>query len=132
MKRELTLALVSLIACSGVAVYAENETSKLQLAQNVAPDNTKKNIRDRNQARLTAEDQSNAGADLDITSNLRKAIIRTKGLSANAQNVKIITKNGRVTLRGPVNTLNEKNLIGDLAQRICAGKAISNQLEVKR
>ncbi len=52
-------------------------------------------------------------------------------MSVNARNVKIITRNGRVTLRGPVNTVEEKTLIGDIANRIVTADNVDNQLEVK-
>jgi osmotically-inducible protein OsmY len=52
-------------------------------------------------------------------------------MSVNAQNVKIITVDGRVTLRGPVNTAEEKRLIGEIADRIAHSENVDNQLEVK-
>jgi osmotically-inducible protein OsmY len=68
------------------------------------PDNTVRNVRDRNNNTLTPLDQGNSKADLQITSQIRKQIIASKTMSVNAKNVKIITENGRVTLRGPVKT----------------------------
>ena len=52
-------------------------------------------------------------------------------MSVNAQNVKIITKDGQVTLRGPVKTAEEKRLIGEIAERIARAENVDNQLEVK-
>ena len=52
-------------------------------------------------------------------------------MSVNAKNVKIITKDGQVTLRGPVNTAEEKRLIGEIADRIARSGNVDNQLEVK-
>jgi sporulation protein YlmC with PRC-barrel domain len=95
------------------------------------PDNTARNVRDRNDRTLTPLDQGNSKADVDTTAQIRKEIIAEKDMSVNARNVKIITNNGRVTLRGPVNTAEEKRLIGEIAARIARSENVDNQLEVK-
>ena len=94
-------------------------------------DNTVRNVRDRESSTLTPLDQGNDEADRDITAQIRKEIIAGKSMSMNARNVKIITKNGQVTLRGPVNTAEEKRLIGEIADRIARSGNVDNQLEVK-
>jgi len=94
------------------------------------PDNTKVNARDRNDATLTPMDQGNSEIDLKITQEIRKAVVGADGLSFSAKNVKIITQNAHVTLRGPVKSASEKTRIDELA-RGCAGVAkVDNQLEV--
>lgn len=95
------------------------------------PDNTARNARDRNDRTLTPLDQGNNKADVATTAQIRKEIIADKGMSVNARNIKIITKNGVVTLRGPVNTAEEKRLIGEIANRIARTENVDNQLEVK-
>ena len=95
------------------------------------PDNTARNVRDRDERTLTPLDQGNSQADMDTTAQIRKEIIAGKNMSMNARNVKIITMNGRVTLRGPVNTAEEKRLIGEIADRIARPENVDNQLEVK-
>lgn len=80
---------------------------------------------------LTPLDQGNSQADMDTTAQIRKEVIAGKGMSVNAKNVKIITNRGQVTLRGPVNTAEEKRLIGDIAIRIALLENVDNQLEVK-
>jgi sporulation protein YlmC with PRC-barrel domain len=97
---------------------------------NAEPDNTARNIRDRDSSTLTPLDQGNSQADIDTTAQIRKEIIAANGMSINAQNVKIITMNGRVTLRGPVNSEDEKHQIGDIANRIAQSSNVDNQLEV--
>ncbi len=94
-------------------------------------DNTKKNVRDRNQQTVTPEDQSNNKSDLKITSNIRKKILKQKGFSTNAQNVKVIAQNGVVTLRGPVDSQTEYSTIENLAKGCSGVTSISNQLEIK-
>jgi sporulation protein YlmC with PRC-barrel domain len=94
------------------------------------PDNTTRNVRDRDSSTMTPLDQGNSQADIDITAQIRKEIIATDGMSINDKNVKIITMNGHVTLRGPVNTADEKSQIGDIADRIAQSSNVDNELEV--
>jgi sporulation protein YlmC with PRC-barrel domain len=103
--------------------FASNATTE--------PDNTARNVRDRNDSTLTPLDQGNSKADVDTTAQIRKEIIAGKSMSVNARNVKIITKDGQVTLRGPVNSAEEKRLIGEIADRIARSGNVDNQLEVK-
>ena len=65
------------------------------------------------------------------TAQIRKEILAAKNMSVNAQNVKIITIDGQVTLRGPVNTAEEKRLIGEIADRSAHSGDVDNQLEVQ-
>ena len=94
-------------------------------------DNTRRNVRDRDDQTLTPLDQGNSKADVATTAQIRKEIIAGKNMSVNARNVKIITNQGRVTLRGPVNTAEEKRLIGEIANRIARSENVDNQLDVK-
>lgn len=94
------------------------------------PDNTKVNQRDQKSGALTADQQGNSKADVERTANVRKAILEQKGLSTYANNVKVITVDGHVTLRGPVRDQAERDLIAGLASGI-AGKAnVKNELEI--
>jgi hyperosmotically inducible protein len=102
------------------------------LAQDTpAADNTSKNQRDRSGETATSGDQSNSQEDVKITAAIRRAVVGDKSLSMTAKNVKIITANGTVTLRGPVNNDAEKTKIAELAQSAAGNAKIDNQLEVK-
>ncbi len=94
-------------------------------------DNTARNVRDRDDRTLTPLNQGNSQADVDVTTRIRKEIIAKKTMSVNARNVKVITVGGRVTLRGPVNTAEEKRLIGEIAGNVAQMENVDNQLEVK-
>ena len=96
-----------------------------------APDNTAKNKRDRSGETQTSGDQSNNSEDIKISAAIRRAVVGDKSLSATAKNVKIITANEVVTLRGPVKTAEEKSKIEQLAQSAAGNAKIDNQLEVK-
>lgn len=93
-------------------------------------DNTGRN-QQRESGRLEAQDQSNASGDLELTARLRRAITDDGSMSVNARNIKIITQGGRVTLRGPVNSEEEKRRIETLARQI-AGSQVTSELEVRR
>lgn len=93
-------------------------------------DNTRLNVRDRDSRTLTPLDQGNSQADVDTTAQIRKEIMADSDMTTNAKNVKIITLNGHVTLRGPVNTADEKVRIGEIADRIANAGNVDNQLEL--
>ena len=94
-------------------------------------DNTARNVRDRDDRSVTPLDQSNSATDTQITARIRKEIMAAKDLSVNAHNVKIITRDGRVTLRGPVESSEEKGAIQEIAQRVASSGNVDNQIEVK-
>jgi len=94
-------------------------------------DNTALNMRDRANTTLTPFDQGGSPADRAITAQIRKDIIANGQLSVNARNVKVITVNGRVTLRGPVDSEQERQLLGEIATRNANGAKVDNELEVK-
>src|SRR4029450_5217802 len=96
----------------------------------VEADNSGRNVRDRNDATKTAEDQSENEADRTITQNIRKTINSDESLSTNAKNVKIITNDGIVTLRGPVKSEKEKVDIEAKAKQVSGVKRVDNQLEI--
>lgn len=95
------------------------------------PDNTGVNKRDASGAPLTAGDQSNAKSDVDITAEIRRSIVGDSAMSMTAKNVKIITVKGKVTLRGPVKTAEERSKIEAAAKRVAGDAQVDNQLEVK-
>ena len=122
MKRTL-LALACLSAFSLAALAADNEKAK--------PDNTTTNERDRSGETKTSGDQSNSSADLKVTQAIRRALLKDRELSTTAKNIKIITANGQVTLRGPVKTAQEKAKVDQIARSAAGGARIDDQLEVK-
>ena len=93
-------------------------------------DNSGKNVRDRQDNARTPGDQSNSKSDMAITQEVRKAVVADKALSTNAHNVKIITKNGVVTLRGPVKSPEERDTIAAKAKQVAGVKNVDNQLEI--
>ena len=100
------------------------------ISENTNADNTNINERDLNAQTLTPMDQSNIRADIKVTQAIRKSLMDNE-LSTAAKNIKIITRNGNVTLRGPVANAEEKMQIAKLAKAVPEIKKVRNQLEVK-
>ena len=96
------------------------------------PDNTATNQRDRSGDTKTSGDQSNASADLQITQAIRRGLMKDDNLSSNAKNIKVITANGQVTLRGPVNSAQEKTKVEQIAKSAAGGAQIVDQLDVAK
>lgn len=94
-------------------------------------DNTARNARDREASTLTPTDQGESAADRKITQEVRQAVVAHDDLSMNAKNAKIITRDGVVTLRGPVKSPAEKTRIGALAAKAPGVKRVDNQLEIE-
>jgi hyperosmotically inducible periplasmic protein len=100
--------------------------------QQPAPaDNTKRNAAQQNHQTDTAEQQSNQKDDLALTQRIRQAVVKDPALSMNAKNVKIITRQGKVLLRGPVETPQEKASIAAKSGQIAGPGNVEDQLEVK-
>ena len=96
-----------------------------------ASDNTKMNQRDRNPNEPTADQQQNNRSDRDITQQVRKAIEADKSFSTYAHNVKVITQNGQVTLKGPVRSEEEKSAVEAKAAAVAGESKITSELTVK-
>ncbi len=122
MKQTL-VALTCLSAFSLAALAADDEKAK--------PDNTATNERDRSGETKTSGDESNSSADLKITQAIRRALMKDRELSTMAKNIKVVTANGQVTLRGPVKTVQEKTKVDQIARSAAGGARIDDQLEVK-
>jgi hyperosmotically inducible protein len=99
----------------------------LGMATAQMPDNTANNKGDTQ----TAEKQSNTKSDRDITAKVRKEIVGDKDLSTYAHNVKVITNNGVVTLKGPVKSEDEKAKVAQIAASVVSADKITNELTVK-
>jgi len=90
------------------------------------PDNTKVN----KAGEINAASQKNGKNDLAITRDIRRSIVADKGLSTYAHNVKVISENGHVTLKGPVRTEDERNAIFAKAVEVAGKDRVANELTV--
>ena len=109
------------LSAASVGVYAQ------------APDNTRENKRDRATGEPTADQQKDNRTDLDITRNIRRSIVEDKSLSTYAHNIKVISQNGTVTLKGPVKSEDEKKAIVAKAISVVGGTdKVVDQMSVKQ
>ena len=116
-----TLGL-SLLLTSGTMIAQQGDTAK---------DNTGTNKRDRAQSAVTADQQKENRSDVQITADIRKAVVDDKELSTYAHNIKIVTRNGKVTLKGPVRSEEEKKAIEAKATQVAGAGNVSNSISVK-
>lgn len=140
MKRTIPLVLLLLAAACERDVSKPEPTATSAASGAAAPgdraaarapaDNTEKNERDQHVAALTPGDQGGSEADRTVTQRVRQGVVASDSLSVNGKNVKIITQDGVVTLRGPVKTDKEKADIAAIARSVAGVKSVDNQLEV--
>jgi len=124
--KQITLSLLCISALT-LSAFAQDK----EAVDKPAVDNSAKNERDASGATKTSGDQSNKSEDIKITAAIRSAIVADDSLTMTATNVKIVTAEGIVTLRGPVKTEEEKMKIAQIAQKEAGTMKIDNQLEVK-
>jgi hyperosmotically inducible periplasmic protein len=125
ISRVLFRTILSFSLCfSAWAIVAAQDTPP-------AVDNTKVNQRDRNPSEPTADQQKNARSDREITRKIRQALTQDRSLSIYAHNVKIITQNGMVTLKGPVRSEDEKDAVETKATEVAGENNVTSNLDVK-
>lgn len=117
------ITLAAALGVAPVAVYA-------QTASQTPPDNTKVNARDRTASAKTADQQGNSKADLDLTQKIRRAIMADKTLTSYAHNIKVITRDGHVTLKGPVHSSEEKSTLEAKATDIAGSGNVTNRISI--
>jgi hyperosmotically inducible protein len=120
------LAMGLLLATTWIPSYAQSTDDQ------VKPDNTKINQRDRNPDEATADKQKMNPEDRALSAKIRKVIVADKSLSTYAHNVKIISQNGTVTLKGPVHSDDEmKSIVAKATDVAGSPDKVVNQLSVK-
>jgi osmotically-inducible protein OsmY len=130
MMKQIIAAMAIAAFFSGCDQRAATDKPAGEQAGNVPADNTEKNERDRNTNTLTPGDQGGSESDRTLTQQIRQDLVKNDALSMTGKNVKIITVDGVVTLRGPVKSPGEKTQIASIAQGVGGVKRVDNQLEV--
>ena len=126
MKARAILAVTMLVVTAGWGPVVAAERA----ADTGRADDTGRNVRDRVPGAKTADAQSNDPTDLRVTQEIRRAVTRDDSLSTNARNVKIVTVGGVVTLRGPVDSDQERARIQAAAEGVAGVTRVENRLEV--
>jgi hyperosmotically inducible protein len=130
MKKQITLAACLIFTPYLAIAASESAATEKPMVRDGDASNTGINQRDRDDQTLTPMDQMNNESDLKITQEIRQALMKGE-FSMDAKNIKVITRNGTVTLRGPVETAAEREEINALVKAMPGIKSIDNQLEVK-
>lgn len=128
-KMIMKIALAQLLLMSIVgSLWAQMGSST---PQDQPADNTKVNERDRSKDEPTADQQKENRSDMDVAKQIRKALVNDKSLSTYAHNVKVIVKDGTVTLKGPVRSDEEKRTVEAKAAEVAGGSdKVSSELQV--
>ena len=127
MKKLMRILLTQVFLLSSFGLVWGQQSSNPSQAPS---DNTKVNERDRNQAEPTADQQKENSSDRQLTQKSRRAVVEDKSLSTSAHNVKIISQNGTVTLKGPVKSEEEKQTIETKATEVAGQGKVKNEIEV--
>jgi hyperosmotically inducible protein len=120
--------LAGAAALLGATLWATPATG--QDPQQPAPDNTKTNKRDRDNGSATADQQRMNPTDRDLARRIRASLMKDKSLSTYAHNIKIMAQDGKITLKGPVRSEEEKSAIEAKATDVAGAGNVTNQLEV--
>jgi hyperosmotically inducible protein len=120
-----------LVVYSSQGQQAKATPSNPAASDSTEADNTQRNSSEQNRDTNTAEKQSSSKDDLALTQKIRQAVMKDGSLSMNAKNVKIIAQNGKITLKGPVESQQEKDAIATKAGEIAGKDNVEDQLEVK-
>jgi hyperosmotically inducible periplasmic protein len=115
-----------LLLVAFVPVWAQDSTSNSQMAG----DNSKVNQQDRQPSEPTADQQKNNRSDLELTREIRRSLTQDKSLSTYAHNVKVIAQNGKVTLKGPVRSDDEKAAVLAKAADVAGQANINDEMTV--
>ena len=129
LKRQKGFVFIAAAALRGSALMAAPQP-KQDNGQQSAPDNSKTNKRDRDKSSPTADRQKMNPTDRDLAKRIRSAIVDDKSLSTYAHNIKIVAQDGKVTLKGPVRSEEEKSAIETKATEVAGAGNVVNQLEV--
>jgi len=125
IKRYLWTVIPSLLFAGSVLA------GSIRQEQQPAPDNAKTNQGDASKNAKTADQQKMSPADRETTKKIRSALMDDKSLSTYAHNIKIITTDGMVTLKGPVRSEDEKSAIEAKARGIAGDSNVTNNLTVE-
>jgi hyperosmotically inducible protein len=120
----IALAFASVLSVNTIHLRAQESTKP-------APDNTKTNQRDRSAAQPTADQAKNNTSDRETMQKIRKSLMDDKSLSSYAHNVKIIAQEGKVTLKGPVRSEDEKRMVEQKAAEVAGSGNVTDEITIK-
>jgi hyperosmotically inducible periplasmic protein len=104
--------------------------SSMLAAQEKSPDNSAVNKQDRSTSQPTADQAKNNMSDRDMMKNIRRDIVKDKSLSTYGHNVKVVADHGKVTLKGPVRSEDEKRAVAEYARKYAGDGNVTDELTV--
>jgi len=119
----IALAIASALSINSFSLCAQDTTKPA--------DNTKNNQRDRSKAEPTADQAKNGQTDRETMQKIRQSIMDDKSLSTYAHNVKIIAQDGKVTLKGPVRSEEEKKMVEEKAAAVAGSGNVTDEITIK-
>ena len=122
------LILMAFMVTTGFMTRSQAQSTEPQAT---SPDNTKMNAQDRDKASPTADQQKDNRSDREITQQIRQSLMNDKSLSTYGHNVKVVTQNGQVTLKGPVRSDEEKKTIESKAIEVAGENKVTSELNIK-
>jgi osmotically-inducible protein OsmY len=125
----LSVLILMAFMVAGSMTRSQAQTTE---QQGTSPDNTKMNAQDRDKASPTADQQKDNRSDREITQQIRQSLVKDKSLSSYGHNVKVITQNGQVTLKGPVRSEDEKKAIEAKATEVAGENKVTSELNIKQ
>ncbi len=127
----LSTTTLALMLAMSMSVHAQQHAASSAAAMSAPADNSGVNARDRSAQTTTPFDQPNDKADIKLAAAVRHAIVKDKSLSMSAHNVKLVAAGGVVTLRGPVDSADEKAKVESVVKGVSGVSSVDNQLDVK-
>lgn len=127
MKRIAAIAVLNVL-CLAAPGYSRAFGPQ---STSTAADNTKMNKGDKSDQAPTADKAKNNLSDREVMAHIRRDVVKDKALSTYAHNVKIVSTNGKVTLRGPVHSEQEKEAIEQYAKKYAGDMNVTNEITVK-
>ena len=95
------------------------------------PDNIGMNRADKKGDQTNADQQQKDRADRNLTKEIRRAIVGDNTLSNDAHNVKVVERDGQVTLKGLVQSEREKRAVEAKAVEVAGQDRVVNELVIK-
>lgn len=120
------IAIASSVLMIDLSAYAADDKA----AANAPADHSAQNMQAENK-KLDAQSQGHSKADVELTRKIRQAVVKDDSLSTNAHNIKIITMDGNVILKGPVKSIEERKKIESLARKVAGKAPVKSDLEIE-
>jgi len=94
--------------------------------------NIGENMRDTDEMAKMTDSQSFTEEDNQVLADIRRRLVTNDDISTSGKNIKVVVKNGTVTLHGPVKSADERDQIERSVAESASDYRVINQLHVER